>query len=91
MLFLDSRFGISTDTLRTQPPTLFPSQKEARQESRGLGQGSERADLMRNYKLRPATMHSDRRPCSGSARPGEGRQQDTVVHVSKFTDKPFRK
>lgn len=39
---------------------------------------------MRNYKLRPATIHSERRPCGGSARPGEGWQQYTVVYVSNF-------
>lgn len=96
---LGSQCSTSTKTPRTQAPalrpllapTLFPSKKEARQESRGPGQGSERANLMRNYKLRPAMIHSDRRPCSGSARPGEGRQQDTAVHVSEFTDKPSTK
>lgn len=97
---LGSQYSRSTKTLRTQAPAprpllaplpFSPQRRKPGKRARGPGQGSERANLMRNYKLRPAMIHSDRRPCSGSAKPGEGWQQDTAVHISKFTDKPFSK
>lgn len=47
-------FGPLPASIFTNKPTFFPSKKKkARQDSKGPAQGNERANLMRNYKLRP--------------------------------------